>query len=180
MPGQAPTTHGARVSTTTARLGGAAGRGTPHPRSRSTPAQTTAREPLTATTLAGNAAWTARTESPAAVRGESGEHGCRDVDTAAASDSAVASHWVRLQIGVAGQAREARRVVSIGQRGGAAYRTEATATSGRHGRNDGEVADSTARPWETVRSGRRHVRRGGASGCRAADAGRNAAGRERF
>jgi hypothetical protein len=180
MPGQAPTAHGARVSTATARLGGAAGRGAPHPRSWSTPARTTAREPLTATTLVGNAAWTTRTESLAAVRGESGERSCRDADTTAASDTAAASHWVRLQIGVAGQAREARRVVGVGQHDGVAYRTEATVTLGQHGRNGGEVADSATRPWETVRSGRRHVRRGGASGCRAADGGRNAADRERF
>jgi hypothetical protein len=81
---------------------------------------------------------------------------------------------------VAGQAREARRVVGVGQRDDAAYRTEVMVTSGQHGRNSGEVADSAARPWETVRSGRWHVRRGGASDCRSADAGRNAADRERF
>jgi hypothetical protein len=66
---------------------------------------------------------------------------------------------------MAGRAREARRVVGVGQRGGAAYRTEATTTSGRHGRNGVEVAeasDSAAWAWETVRSGRPRGRDGGA------------------
>jgi hypothetical protein len=47
--------------------------------------------------------------------------------------------------GVAGQAREERRAVGVGQRGGAAYRTEATMTSGRHGRNNGEAAEASDR-----------------------------------
>jgi hypothetical protein len=100
--------HGTRVPTTTTRLGGAAGRGAPHPRSRSTLARTAARGPSAATALTGNATGTARMESPTAARGESGEHDCRDADTAAASDSTAASHRARLRIGVAGRAREVR------------------------------------------------------------------------
>jgi hypothetical protein len=114
--------------------------------------------------LVGNMAGTARTESPAAVRGESGERGCQDADMAAALDSAAALHRVRLWTGMAGRAREARRVVGVGQRGGAAYRTEATTTSGRHGRNGVKVAeasDSAAWAWEMVWSGRPRGRDGG-------------------
>jgi hypothetical protein len=92
--------------------------------------------------LAGNAAGTARTESPVATRGESGERDCRDVDTAVASDSMAASHRVRHRMGVAGRAREARHAVGVEQCGGAAYRTEATTTSGRHSRNSGEAAEA--------------------------------------
>jgi hypothetical protein len=54
-----------------------------------------------------------------------------------ASDSAAASHRVRLRTGVVGRAREARCVVGVGQRGGAAYQMEATATLGQHGWNGG-------------------------------------------
>jgi hypothetical protein len=107
--------------------------------------------------LTGNAAGTARMDSLAAARGESGERGYWDADTAAASDSAVASHRARLWTGVAGRAREARRMVGIRQRSGAAYRTKSTATSGRHGQNGGEAAeasDSVAWARKTVRSGR--------------------------
>jgi hypothetical protein len=72
---------------------------------------------------------------------------------------------MRLRTRVAGQAREARRVVGVGQCGGAAYRTEATVTSGRHGRNDGEAteaSDSAAWARRMVRLERQRGRDDGA------------------
>jgi hypothetical protein len=136
------------------------------------------------TALTDNAAGTARTESPGSGAGRrqqtrlsGGGHGggFRQRSGFALGEA--------LDRG-GGRAHEVRRVVGVGQRGGTAYRFGGDGDFGptwsewrRGGRGIGQrgagVGDDAV--GTAARSGRRRVRRGGVSGCRAVDGGRNVA-----